>query len=99
VPARSYAARDTKGQSIGAFFQALLVARPPAPTPSPESDHAATNSGPHENEKRESKAAPVSFDDFFGSAAKGSDSLTGGGSEQGKDDLDQFHSWLQNLKR
>jgi len=39
----------------------------------------------------------VSFDDFFGSAA-GGNSLARGG-EPGKDDLDQFHSWLQNLKR
>jgi hypothetical protein len=39
----------------------------------------------------------VSFDDFFGSAAGGNSPAPGG--EPGKDDLDQFHSWLQNLKR
>jgi hypothetical protein len=39
----------------------------------------------------------VSFDDFFGSAAAESSPASGG--EPGKDDLDQFHSWLQNLKR
>jgi hypothetical protein len=39
----------------------------------------------------------VSFDDFFGSAAGGSSLAPDG--EPGKDDLDQFHSWLQNLKR
>jgi len=39
----------------------------------------------------------VSFDDFFGSATGGSSPAPGG--EPGKDDLDQFHSWLQNLKR
>jgi hypothetical protein len=37
----------------------------------------------------------VSFDDFFGSSPAGN-SPDG---EPGKDDLDQFHSWLQNLKR
>jgi hypothetical protein len=39
----------------------------------------------------------VSFDDFFGSPAGGNSLKTG--SESGKDDLDQFHTWLQNLKR
>jgi hypothetical protein len=40
----------------------------------------------------------VSFDDFFGSATGGK-SHGGSDAEPGKDDLDQFHSWLQNLKR
>ena len=40
--------------------------------------------------------APVSFDDFFGSQEKGAGAEKGG--EPGNDDLDQFHSWLQNLK-
>jgi hypothetical protein len=38
----------------------------------------------------------VSFDDFFGSG--GDRSVTPSG-EPGKDDLDQFQTWLQNLKR
>ena len=41
--------------------------------------------------------AGVSFDDFFGS--KGEESAGGQGAEPGKDDLDQFQTWLQNLKR
>jgi hypothetical protein len=37
----------------------------------------------------------VSFDDLFG--AEPSSRATG--SDQGKEDLDQFQTWLQNLKR
>lgn len=44
-----------------------------------------------------SQDAAVSFDDFFGAAAGGSGAPKS--SEAGKDDLDQFQSWLQNLKR
>ena len=40
----------------------------------------------------------VSFDDFFGSEKEGSTPLRQR-AEPGKDDLDQFQSWLQNLKR
>jgi hypothetical protein len=44
-----------------------------------------------------SKDATVSFDAFFGAPAGGS---TGSkSSDAGEDDLDQFQSWLQNLKR
>jgi hypothetical protein len=41
----------------------------------------------------------VSFDEFFGAAAAGSSPAAQGNSDPGKDDLDQFQSWLQNLKR
>jgi hypothetical protein len=40
----------------------------------------------------------VSFDDFFGSEKEGSTPLRQR-AEPGKDDLDEFQSWLQNLKR
>jgi hypothetical protein len=40
----------------------------------------------------------VSFDDFFGSDAEGSTPKRER-AEPGKDDLDQFQTWLQNLKR
>ena len=40
----------------------------------------------------------VSFDDFFGSEREGSAPL-GQRADPGEDDLDQFQTWLQNLKR
>lgn len=112
--ARPYAARETKGQSIATFFQALLVARPPSDVspaqsdPSgparPDPDIPVASSGPKEETASPASAAAstgkdglVSFDDFFGSA--GGSSAASAGGEPGKDDLDQFHSWLQNLKR
>jgi tetratricopeptide repeat protein len=109
APSVAYGASETRGQSIAAFFQALLVARPPADPGAPTSPAsgegmAATppaadavslssvaTSGP-------AKDAGVSFDDFFGASADGS-TRAPGSAEPGKDDLDQFHSWLQNLKR
>ncbi|MGH7508274.1 MAG: tetratricopeptide repeat protein [Gemmatimonadales bacterium] len=42
--------------------------------------------------------AGVSFDDFFNPKTEGSSSGAED-TDSGKDDLDQFHSWLQNLKR
>jgi hypothetical protein len=42
--------------------------------------------------------AAVSFDDFFGSSAGGASPLPQEG-DPNNDDLDQFQSWLQNLKR
>jgi len=114
APASVYSARDTNGQSIAAFFQALLIARPAADsspsassqsgTTRPDQDTHASNSSPRGESASPSPSAPgqgkdglVSFDDFFGAAAGGSSPAPGG--EPGKDDLDQFHSWLQNLKR
>jgi hypothetical protein len=110
APARVYSARETNGQSIATFFQALLIARPAADSgPSTSAPSGTTRSGQdtHALSSRGETAAPsgpgqgkdglVSFDDFFGSAAAESSPASGG--EPGKDDLDQFHSWLQNLKR
>jgi hypothetical protein len=103
VPARAYSARETNGQSIAAFFQVLLVARPPAAT-GVSAAHGPGNSGSRDEDAAPAASAAgqgkdelVSFDDFFASATGGS-SVSGGG-EPGKDDLDQFHTWLQNLKR
>jgi hypothetical protein len=111
---KAYTARDTNGQSIAAFFRTLLAARPPAqpsvsvpaPGDTARPAEAVQMSSPGSNGEIASPAPVaaqpgkdglVSFDDFFGSAAAGSSSAPGG--EPGKDDLDQFHSWLQNLKR
>lgn len=108
-PAPAYSARVTKGQSIAAFFQTLLLSRPPADASAAE---FAGGTRPNQdldasNAEVPSAASPpagqehdglVSFDDFFGSAA-GESSLASGSGEPGKDDLDQFHNWLQNLKR
>jgi hypothetical protein len=44
----------------------------------------------------QSNEATVSFDDFFGSSVEGGSRSPG---SPGKDDLDQFQTWLQNLKR
>ena len=114
APAKGYSARETNGQSIATFFQALLIARPVADSSIPtsaqrgttrpdEAAHALSSSpmgdsaAPAPSAPGQGKDGLVSFDDFFGSAA-GENSPAPGG-EPGKDDLDQFHSWLQNLKR
>jgi tetratricopeptide (TPR) repeat protein len=114
APAKGYSARDTNGQSIATFFQALLIARPAANsststsaqsgTTRPDEPAHASSSSPMGDSASPAPSAPgqgkdglVSFDDFFGSAAGGNSPAPGG--EPGKDDLDQFHSWLQNLKR
>lgn len=100
-PQRSYAATDTKGQSVAAFFQALIAARPPGPFVAGKQtgaeDGASRDAG-----SAEAPAVPPavpSFDDFFESEAEGSKALRQQASDPGKDDLDQFQSWLQNLKR
>ena len=104
---RLYSVRETNGQSVVAFFQSLLSARP---TGSPASatgsagavpDGAPANPGaPAAGSAPSSAGSPdtVSFDDFFNAATSGSSP----GNKEGdpsKDDLDQFQSWLQNLKR
>jgi hypothetical protein len=116
-PARqSYSVSETKGQSVAAFFQGLLAARPPGsssspgnalegahpsgPTqdaPAPNSNADLTSSTPTVPASTAPQDAAVSFDDFFGAAAAGSGPPKGGG-DPSKDDLDQFQSWLQNLK-
>jgi hypothetical protein len=107
----SYSVRETKGQSVSSFFQAMLAARPPgtsldgsAPA-GPAQDAVALSSVLGEASRPVPPAEPgsapppdaaVSFDDFFGAPAGGSSPQP---TESGKDDLDQFQSWLQNLKR
>jgi tetratricopeptide (TPR) repeat protein len=101
-PRRSYSAQVTKGQSVASFFQALLAARPPG------SEKAGTALTDQPAQKQNASQIPpagpaspeaaVSFDDFFGAPAGGSNAPNKN-SDAGKDDLDQFQSWLQNLKR
>jgi hypothetical protein len=44
-------------------------------------------------------AGSVSFDDFFGSSSASPAARTPRAPDPKNDDLDQFHTWLQNLKR
>jgi hypothetical protein len=109
---KPYAVQETRGQSVAQFFRAMVAARPPAEPGSPSAapaggaaqdglalgsvsggDDEPTAPAVHEPEKKAD--ADVSFDDFFGSKPEGS----GRGGDSRGDDLDQFHSWLQNLKR
>jgi hypothetical protein len=41
----------------------------------------------------------VSYDEFFGGQSGPGSQRGGRTSETKSDDLDQFHTWLQNLKR
>jgi tetratricopeptide (TPR) repeat protein len=116
----SYSVRETRGQSVAAFFQAMLTARPPggltaesggiqqdgraAAMPAREAAQPAEKSvnqtaplTPAVPAAAPSQDTDVSFDDFFGAAAGGSGAPKS--NDAGKDDLDQFQSWLQNLKR
>jgi hypothetical protein len=119
----SYSVRETRGQSVAAFFQAMLAVRPasaagasasaraqepgagrPASGPehSPEQSTGAGEDRPATPAVPTASNSPelaVSFDDFFGAPAGGSGPATKGSTDPGKDDLDQFQSWLQNLKR
>lgn len=139
-PRPAYAARDTGGQSVAAFFQTLLQARPEDPAPRwparPEASAAAPEPPPEEAPATRPAGEPLSlgsvfgdepppvapavgrpsgetpapggtgggsFDDFFGapprrpSAAQPPSPATPQG--RSGDDLDQFHAWLQSLKR
>lgn len=120
TPARpSYSARETRGQSVAAFFQAMLSARPPGADPTrgtqqdsktagiPSQDASPSPGGSVGQPAPMSPAVPagaspqdatVSFDDFFGAPAGGAGGSKAS-SDAGEDDLDQFQSWLQNLKR
>src|SRR5215218_9282852 len=105
---RSYSVRETKGQSVVAFFHSLLSARP---TGSPVSSSGGSAGAAQDRTSAAAEATAagsaspsggspdtVSFDDFFNAATSGS----APGNKEGdpsKDDLDQFQSWLQNLKR
>jgi Flp pilus assembly protein TadD len=139
-PRPAYAARDTGGQSVAAFFQSLLQtqpdnlpprwpARPEAPAAQPESvpdEGSATRPageplslgsvfgeepppvapavGRASGETpAPGSSGPGSFDDFFGSPPKSGaptpPPATGRLHARSGDDLDQFHAWLQGLKR
>jgi hypothetical protein len=106
----SYSVRVTRGQSVVAFFAALLSARPPgtpagtAPVSQPTAAGAPAGDGqaPPPPGGPVAAAGPladaeVSFDDFFGTAEPSP--FPKGNSDSGKEDLDEFQSWLQNLKR
>jgi hypothetical protein len=41
----------------------------------------------------------VSFDDFYGTSTPAQTPRGPRGAEPKSDDLDEFHTWLQNLKR
>jgi hypothetical protein len=110
-PRRPFSARETKGQSVAAFFAALLGARPagaanPQPTGAHQTDaaapaaaHPASPAGaPSPSAAGQSGDAAVSFDDLFGTPGEPSPTPKGS-TDPGKEDLDQFQSWLQNLKR
>jgi hypothetical protein len=107
----SYSVRETRGRSVAEYFKTMLASRPagsprpvdgasphtsPSPIPSAHgagSDRSVGPSAPSNG------PADVSFDDFFGAVAGEKSALPKGSSDPGKDDLDQFQSWLQNLKR
>jgi hypothetical protein len=91
---RSYLAQ-TKGRSVASFFHSLLAARPPASDGVGGADDALPVPPAVPAAKKPDGA--VSFDDFFGADTEGSTPGQRGG--PGKDDLDQFQTWLQNLKR
>ena len=44
-------------------------------------------------------AAGVSYDEFFGGAGRATAPRPPRAPDPKSDDLDQFHAWLQNLKR
>jgi pentatricopeptide repeat protein len=117
---RSYRARDTNGQSVGAFFQALLAARVAGAGEGGNRESTGRIDSPGQNgaglfesgygEEQSLPIPPavpsdapaeaaVSFDDFFNAEPGESTPLRQGKGEAGKDDLDQFQTWLQNLKR
>jgi hypothetical protein len=102
----SYSVRDTKGQSVASFFATLLASRPSGSAESGPASETASASSPSGTASKEKptvagsdSSADVSFDEFFGGAASESGQGTEATSEAGKDDLDQFQTWLQNLKR
>jgi pentatricopeptide repeat protein len=117
---QSYRARDTNGQSVGAFFQALLAARVAGTGEITKGESTGRTDSPGQNgagflesgySEEQSLPVPpavpsdapaeavVSFDDFFNSEPGESTPRRQGKGEAGKDDLDQFQTWLQNLKR
>ncbi|HEX2251444.1 MAG TPA: tetratricopeptide repeat protein [Gemmatimonadales bacterium] len=114
VPERkrsSYSVRETGGRSVAEYFHTMLASRPagsprPVDGASPQTTPDIVPSPPGVGgDQIAGTAAPgngpgdVSFDDFFGAPAGEKSARSKGSSDPGKDDLDQFQSWLQNLKR
>ena len=104
---RSYLARETNGRSVASFFHSLLAARPPAEGSLVGFREGTHGSSPADDSHPASPAVPateqktdgvVSFDDFFGSEGEES-APSRQRADPGEDDLDQFQTWLQNLKR
>jgi hypothetical protein len=110
-PRRHYLARETNGQSVADFFRALLSARIGSSDAagSPVSGQNGGGSLGYGDEElpappavpagEQKEDAAVSFDDFFGSKPDPASPSRQGKGDPGEDDLDQFQSWLQNLKR
>jgi tetratricopeptide (TPR) repeat protein len=117
---KSYRARDTNGQSVGAFFRTMLSARIGGTgdgghreNSSPVQSAGQNGGGILDSTYGEGQSLPVppavpseapaesavSFDEFFNSESGESTARRQGKGEAGKDDLDQFQTWLQNLKR
>jgi tetratricopeptide (TPR) repeat protein len=114
APKPSYSARETNRRSVHDYFQAMLSARPradgagiisstrgsavdePSGAGAPEEGLPVPPAIPGAPERAE---AGVSFDAFFSAPADRPASLHQTPPEPGSDDLDQFQSWLQNLKR
>jgi hypothetical protein len=119
---RSYLARETNGQSVGAFFHTLLAARIYGPSGAgesaredgsvpgaPQNGAGLVDAGYGEEQSlpvppavpslEPQTEAAVSFDDFFNSESGESKPMRPGKGNPGEDDLDQFQTWLQNLKR
>jgi hypothetical protein len=94
-PRRSYSVRETRGRSVASFFKTLLSARPAGPAA--EGTDAVVSRRPPEEPVAEAQDTTVSFDDFFGAASGSTPAKQD--EDPSKDDLDQFQSWLQNLKR
>jgi tetratricopeptide (TPR) repeat protein len=129
APARQrFAASDTSGESVAAFFGKLLAARlpggqePPAPSPAAPPEAEADAGGaptrpaadalslssvfgeesatvPPAVPAQGSPAGGVSFDEFYSSSSSAGGARNPRSPEGKNDDLDQFHAWLQNLKR
>jgi tetratricopeptide (TPR) repeat protein len=112
APKPSYSAREGNRRSVHDFFQAMLAARPRVDgAGTTSSSTAGVEAGPAGGPEEGLPVPPaipgapqrtepgVSFDAFFSAPADRSASLQQIPPEPGSDDLDQFQSWLQNLKR
>jgi hypothetical protein len=87
----------TGGDAAGARSQANASTTAPNPATTIGGEESAQSAAPAPSSGPPADA--VSFDDFFGAPAGGTSSLPKGRPDPGEDDLDQFQSWLQNLKR